>query len=167
MLPPGYTEQHQKKKPEEDVKKDSQCLQTLICMLSCRDGYQLGKKGGDGCQTCKCVKKGETDRKCSCIKDIFHVITLSHIYIFIFTGDPNKSFLYIFSLTMKLFKISTDDKNKNNTSQTGQEKMNNENTTQNTGSGTPGGGSGAQGPFGGAAGSESGTSIKRCSLDLT
>lgn len=85
------------------------------------------------------------------------------IYIFIFTGDPNKSFLYIFSLTMKLFKIFTDDKNKNNTSQTGQEKMNNENTTQNTGSGTPGGGSGAQGPFGGAAGSESGTSINRCS----
>lgn len=92
------------------------------------------------------------------------------IYIFIFTGDPNKSFLYIFSLTMKLFKIFTDDKNKNNTSQTGQkgqEKMNNENTTQNTGSGTPGGGSGAQGPFGGAAGSESGTSINRCSQDLT
>lgn len=84
MLPPGYTEQHQKKKPEEDVKKDSQCLQTLICMLSCRDGYQLGKKGGDGCQTCKCVKKGETDRKCSCIKDIFHVITLSNIYIYFY-----------------------------------------------------------------------------------
>uniref|UniRef100_K1PJM9 Uncharacterized protein n=1 Tax=Magallana gigas TaxID=29159 RepID=K1PJM9_MAGGI len=106
MLPPGYTEQHQKKKPEEDVKKDSQCLHTLICMLSCKDGYQLGKKGGDGCQTCKCVKKD-------------------------------------------------DDKNKNNTSHTGQkgqETLNNKNKTQNTM-----GGSNAQGPFGGATGSESGS----------
>ncbi|XP_052693045.1 uncharacterized protein LOC128171316 [Crassostrea angulata] len=63
MLPPGYTEQHQKKKPEEDVKKDSQCLHTLICMLSCKDGYQLGKKGGDGCQTCKCLKKDDEKNK--------------------------------------------------------------------------------------------------------
>lgn len=84
MLPPGYTEQHQKKKPEEDVKKDSQCLHTLICMLSCKDGYQLGKKGGDGCQTCKCVKKGETDNivYTRYINDILNVITLFHNYIY-------------------------------------------------------------------------------------
>lgn len=56
---------------------------------------------------------------------------------------------------MILSKIFTDDdKNKNNTSQTGQkgqETLNNKNKTQNTM-----GGSNAQGPFGGAAGSESG-----------
>lgn len=56
---------------------------------------------------------------------------------------------------MILSKIFTDDdKNKNNTSQTGQkgqEMLNNKNKTQNTA-----GGSNAQGPFGSAAGSESG-----------
>nr|XP_022303453.1 uncharacterized protein LOC111111017 isoform X2 [Crassostrea virginica] len=59
MLPPGYMDQQEKqKKPEEDKKKtDNQCLQTLICMLSCKEGYELGQKGGDGCQTCKCVQK--------------------------------------------------------------------------------------------------------------
>lgn len=56
---------------------------------------------------------------------------------------------------MILSKIFTDDdKNKNNTSHTGQkgqETLNNKNKTQNTM-----GGSNAQGPFGGATGSESG-----------
>lgn len=60
MLPPGYADQQQKKKEEEEEKKkDSQCIQTLVCMLSCKEGYELGKKGEDGCQTCKCVKRGE------------------------------------------------------------------------------------------------------------
>lgn len=84
--------------------------------------------------------------------------------MYLFYWCSNKIFLYIFSLTIILSEIFTDDdKNKNNTSQTGQkgqEMINNENKTQNTGSGMTGVGSSAQGPFGGAAGSESG--INRC-----
>ena len=74
MLPPGYMDQQEKqKKPEEEKKKtDNQCLQTLICMLSCKEGYELGQKGGDGCQTCKCVKKGKHrkhhNQTCKCVK---------------------------------------------------------------------------------------------------
>lgn len=65
---------------------------------------------------------------------------------------------------MILSNIFTDDeKNKNNTSQTGQkgqETLNNsKNKTQNTM-----GGSNAQGPFGGAAGSESG--YNRCKPNI-
>lgn len=84
--------------------------------------------------------------------------------MYLFYWCSNKIFLYIFSLTIILSEIFTDDdKNKNKTSQTGQkgqEMINNENKTQNTGSGMTGVGSSAQGPFGGAAGSESG--INRC-----
>lgn len=66
---------------------------------------------------------------------------------------------------MILSKIFTDDdKNKNNTSQTGQkgqETLNNKNKTQNTM-----GGSNAQGPFGGGAGSESGYQYNRCKPNI-
>ncbi|XP_061185101.1 uncharacterized protein LOC133193148 [Saccostrea echinata] len=62
MRTPGHVEKEQQQKNKqqgEENKKDKQCVQTLICMLSCKEGYELGKKGQDGCQTCKCVKKDD------------------------------------------------------------------------------------------------------------
>ena len=69
MNPVGYSEQNKEKQKEEDKqdKKDSQCTHTLLCMLSCKEGYELGKKGEDGCQTCKCTKaKGSVQQSIWC-----------------------------------------------------------------------------------------------------
>ncbi|XP_071140947.1 cysteine-rich motor neuron 1 protein-like [Mytilus edulis] len=45
---------HGKTKPTQQP--NNQCVATLLCMLSCDDGYKLGPKGKDGCQTCECTK---------------------------------------------------------------------------------------------------------------
>jgi hypothetical protein len=43
---------------------NNQCIATLVCMLSCDDGYKLGPKGQDGCQTCECTKHKNKDETC-------------------------------------------------------------------------------------------------------
>lgn len=40
---------------------NNQCIATLVCMLSCDDGYKLGPKGQGGCQTCECTKHKNKD----------------------------------------------------------------------------------------------------------
>ncbi|KAK3095488.1 hypothetical protein FSP39_015286 [Pinctada imbricata] len=87
--PPGKEEkQKDKQQDKQSDKKDSQCTQTLLCMLSCKDGYELGQKGKDGCQTCKCTKskgmklvhKENTDKSCPltdiCIKSCRYELKL-------------------------------------------------------------------------------------------
>ena len=49
------------KKPKEE--SNNQCIATLLCMLSCDDGYKLGPKGKDGCQSCECTKKKKEQGK--------------------------------------------------------------------------------------------------------
>ena len=43
-----------KPKPEK-----KECIGTMLCMLTCKSGYQLGKTGPDGCQACTCLKHGK------------------------------------------------------------------------------------------------------------
>lgn len=40
------------------------CSATKLCIESCRDGYQLGEVGRDGCQSCTCIRRG---RNIKCI----------------------------------------------------------------------------------------------------
>ncbi|XP_021358680.1 uncharacterized protein LOC110453833, partial [Mizuhopecten yessoensis] len=42
-------------------KQTTDCIATIICMLSCKTGYKLGPKGQDGCQTCSCSKNESKD----------------------------------------------------------------------------------------------------------
>jgi len=44
-----------------EAPKHDDCLGTILCMLSCKDGYKLGPKQETGCQSCSCVKKLNTD----------------------------------------------------------------------------------------------------------
>lgn len=44
-------------KPHKETQATKDCLGTIICMLSCKDGYTLGRKDPDGCQACHCTKK--------------------------------------------------------------------------------------------------------------
>ena len=40
--------------------KKLECPQTLQCMLACKDGYQLGSAGPDGCPHCSCLAREYT-----------------------------------------------------------------------------------------------------------
>ena len=42
---------------EEHTEKKHDCMGTILCMLSCKDGYQLGPTQNDGCQSCTCAKE--------------------------------------------------------------------------------------------------------------
>ncbi|KAL3884747.1 hypothetical protein ACJMK2_024856 [Sinanodonta woodiana] len=53
MSPPVVS--HDEGPPRES--KGGDCLGTVICMMTCKDGYILGPKGHDGCQSCSCSKK--------------------------------------------------------------------------------------------------------------
>ncbi|XP_060558176.1 uncharacterized protein LOC132718496 [Ruditapes philippinarum] len=56
MSPPTISE-HRQTKPRHD----EDCIGTLLCMLSCKEGYKLGPRDSEhGCQSCTCVKKNET-----------------------------------------------------------------------------------------------------------
>lgn len=50
-------------RPTEMRHEDHECLGTILCMLSCKDGYQLGEKKSNGCQSCTCKKKSVADNE--------------------------------------------------------------------------------------------------------
>ncbi|XP_053386152.1 uncharacterized protein LOC123545280 [Mercenaria mercenaria] len=58
MSPAKVSEhRHTEMKHEEN----NNCIGTILCMLSCKDGYKLGSRDREhGCQPCTCVKKNET-----------------------------------------------------------------------------------------------------------
>ncbi|KAH3711938.1 hypothetical protein DPMN_071614 [Dreissena polymorpha] len=42
-------------------KEEDNCIGTILCMLSCKDGYKLGPKQETGCQSCSCTKNKTED----------------------------------------------------------------------------------------------------------
>lgn len=51
-------------KPEIEHEESHGCIGTILCMLSCKEGYKLGHKdSAGGCQSCTCVKRNETNAK--------------------------------------------------------------------------------------------------------
>ena len=55
MAPLRVSEQYH----EEPTESKHDCMGTILCMLTCKDGYQLGQRQENGCQTCTCKKKTE------------------------------------------------------------------------------------------------------------
>lgn len=51
-------------RPEEPQREDK-CLGTILCMLSCKEGYKLGPSQQSGCQSCSCVKKNQRTEEIS------------------------------------------------------------------------------------------------------
>ena len=65
MSPPRAPEQHH---AASESKHD--CMGTILCMLTCKDGYQLGQREENGCQTCTCKKKNGK-ATFTCIKSMY------------------------------------------------------------------------------------------------
>lgn len=62
--------------PEREESEDK-CLGTILCMLSCKDGYKLGPKQQSGCQSCSCVKKNQADVTLTSMYTVFRCYTQS------------------------------------------------------------------------------------------